>query len=117
MGQDDAEFQARFRAFLQALAILGWTIGRNVRIDTRWTTPNAAGIRRHAPESLTLAPDVILAHGSSAVGALLQETRTVPVVFPVAAGRRSLQRSMSFQAAQLPAAGSAPLRTAHPGRF
>ena len=80
---DDAEFQAWVGAFLQALALLGWTIGRNVRIDTRWATDNAAEIRRHATELATLAPDVILAHGSSSVGALLQATRTVPIVFPL----------------------------------
>ena len=61
--------------------LLGWTIGRNVRIDTRWATANAA-IRRHAAELAALAPDVILAHGASTVGPLLQATRTVPIVFP-----------------------------------
>ena len=80
---DDAEFQARVGAFLQGLALLGWTIGRNVRIDTRWATANAAEIRRHAAELAALAPDVILAHGASTVGPLLQATRTVPIVFPV----------------------------------
>jgi putative ABC transport system substrate-binding protein len=80
---DDAEFQARVGAFLQALAHLGWTIDRNVRIDTRWATSNAAEIRRHAAELAALAPDVILAHGASTVGPLLQATRTVPIVFPV----------------------------------
>jgi putative ABC transport system substrate-binding protein len=80
---DDADYQARIGAFLQALALSGWTIGRNVRIDTRWATPNAAEIRRHAAELVALAPDVILAHGASTVGPLLQATRTVPVVFPV----------------------------------
>jgi putative ABC transport system substrate-binding protein len=80
---DAPEYQARFGAFLQALALLGWTIGRNVRIDTRWATTNAADIRRHAAELAALAPDVILAHGASTVGALLQATRTVPIVFPV----------------------------------
>jgi hypothetical protein len=44
---DDADFQARVGAFLQALALLDWTIGRNVRIDTPWATTNAAEIRRH----------------------------------------------------------------------
>jgi putative ABC transport system substrate-binding protein len=88
---DDAEFQARLGAFLQALALLGWTDGRNVRIDTRWATPNAAEVRRHAAELVALAPDVILVHGTSAGGPLLQATRTVPVVFasvadPVGAG-------------------------------
>src|SRR6266516_1863104 len=80
---DDAEFQARVGAFLQGLQQSGWSIGRNVRIDTRWATANAADIRRHAAELAALAPDVILAHGTSTVGPLLQATRTVPVVFPV----------------------------------
>jgi putative ABC transport system substrate-binding protein len=81
---NDLQFQTFVGAFLQGLALLGWTIGRNVRIDTRWATANAADIRRHAAELAALAPDVILAHGAAAVGALLQATRTVPVVFPVA---------------------------------
>ena len=80
---DDADYQARVGAFLQALALLGWTIGRNVRIDTRWAGANAADIRRHAAELAALAPDVILAPGASTVGPLLQATRTVPIVFPV----------------------------------
>jgi len=88
---DDAEFQAWVGAFLQGLGQLGWTIGRNVRIDIRWATANADGIRRHAAELAALAPDVILAHGASTVGPLLQATRTVPIVFvnvadPVGAG-------------------------------
>jgi len=81
---DDAVYQTRVGAFLQALALLGWTVGRNLRIDTRWATPNAADIRRHAAELAALAPDVALAHGASAVAAMLQATRTVPIVFPSA---------------------------------
>src|SRR5499427_1046432 len=65
---DDAVFQARLAAFYQGLALLGWTIGQNVRIDTRWATANTAEIRRHAAELAALTPDVILAHGSSTVG-------------------------------------------------
>jgi putative ABC transport system substrate-binding protein len=80
---DDAEFQARVAAFLQGLQQLGWTNGRNVRIETRWATANASEIRRHAAELSALAPDVILAHGTSTVAPLLQATRTVPIVFPV----------------------------------
>jgi putative tryptophan/tyrosine transport system substrate-binding protein len=80
---DNAQFQAWVGAFLQALALLGWTIGRNVQIDTRWATPNAADIRRHAAELVALAPDVILAYGFSTVGLVLQATRTIPIVFPV----------------------------------
>jgi ABC-type uncharacterized transport system substrate-binding protein len=79
---DDPAFQAWVGAFLQALALLGWTIGRNMRIDIRWATANAAEIRRHAAELVALAPDVILASGSSTVGPLLEATRTVPIVFP-----------------------------------
>jgi putative tryptophan/tyrosine transport system substrate-binding protein len=81
---DNAEFQTRLAAFHQALEQSGWIIGRNVRIDTRWATANAADIRRHVAELVALTPDVILAHASTTVGPLLQATRTVPVVFPVA---------------------------------
>jgi len=80
---DDAEFQAWFGAFLQGLQQAGWSIGQNVRVDTRWATSNAAAIRKHAAELAALAPDVILAHGASTVGPLLQATRTVPIVSPV----------------------------------
>jgi len=55
-----------------------------VVIDTRWATANAAEVRRHAAELVALAPDVILAHGAGVVGALLQVTRTIPIVFPIA---------------------------------
>jgi ABC-type uncharacterized transport system substrate-binding protein len=80
---DDPEYQARVGAFLQALALLGWTIGRNMRIDIHWATARADEIRKHATELVALAPDVILAHGASTVGPLLQATRTVPIVFPL----------------------------------
>jgi putative tryptophan/tyrosine transport system substrate-binding protein len=80
---DDVVFQTRVGAFLQVLAELGWTNGRNVRIDTRWAGAGANDIRRHAAELAALAPDVILAHGAQTVGPLLQETRTVPIVFAV----------------------------------
>jgi putative ABC transport system substrate-binding protein len=80
---DDAEFQSRVGAFLQGLQQSGWSIGRNLRIEMRWASTNAADIRRYAAELVTLQPDVILAHGSSTVGPLLQVTRTVPIVFPL----------------------------------
>jgi putative ABC transport system substrate-binding protein len=79
---DDLQYQARVGAFLQGMQEAGWIIGRNIRIDTRWATTNAADIRRQATELAALAPDVILAYGASTVGALLQATRTVPIVFP-----------------------------------
>jgi hypothetical protein len=71
---DNAVFQAWVQAFVQGLALLGWTIGRNVRIDTRWATTYAAEIHKHAVELAAQAPDVILAHGASAVGPMLQAT-------------------------------------------
>jgi putative ABC transport system substrate-binding protein len=88
---DDAQYQAWAGAFVQALAESGWSVDRNLSIDTRWTTANADAIRRHAAELVALAPDVILAPGASTVGPLLQVTRTVPIVFaivgdPVGAG-------------------------------
>jgi len=81
---DDPVWQARIGAFLQALAQSGWIIGRNVRIDTRYATPDAAELRRQAAELAALAPDVILAGGTSTVGPSLQATRTVPIVFTLA---------------------------------
>jgi putative ABC transport system substrate-binding protein len=89
---DDPENQARMAAFLQGLAQLGWTDGRNVRIDTRWATTNADDLRRHAAELAALTPDVLVAaSGTSTVAPLLQATRAVPIVFvavvdPVGAG-------------------------------
>jgi ABC-type uncharacterized transport system substrate-binding protein len=82
---DDPVFQARLVAFYQELALLGWTIGRNVRIEPRWATANADELRRHAGELAAFAPDVILATGDSTIPPLLQATRTIPVVFPLAA--------------------------------
>jgi ABC-type uncharacterized transport system substrate-binding protein len=80
---DDPVFQARLAAFYQGLALLGWNIGRNVRIETRWATTDVAEIRRHAAELVALAPDVILAAGDSTVPPLLEATRSVPIVFPI----------------------------------
>jgi len=80
----DAVFQARLTVFQQELAQLGWSIGGNLRIDTRWATTNPAEIRKHAAELVAVAPDVILSTGDSTVPPLLQATRTVPIVFPVA---------------------------------
>ena len=82
---DDAEYQAWVGAFLQELAKSGWSIGHNVRIDIRWATDNSDAVRRHAAELAALAPDVVLAPGASALGPLLQVTRTVPIVFAIVA--------------------------------
>jgi putative tryptophan/tyrosine transport system substrate-binding protein len=88
---DDAELKARIAAFQQGLRELGWTDGRNVRIDVRWGAGDADRIRSSAAELVALAPDVILAVASAPVAALLQTTRAVPIVFatvadPVGAG-------------------------------
>jgi putative tryptophan/tyrosine transport system substrate-binding protein len=91
LGADDPQGQARFIAFVQGLQELGWTDGRNVRIDTRWAAGDADRFRRYAAELIALAPDVVLASGGTGAGALLQATRTIPIVFtqtqdPVGAG-------------------------------
>jgi putative ABC transport system substrate-binding protein len=91
LAADDPAGQSRFVAFVQALQELGWTDGRNVRIDTRWAAGDAERFRRYAAELVALSPDVILASGGTGVGALLQVSRTIPIVFtqtqdPVGAG-------------------------------
>ena len=88
---DDAEGQARVAAFQQVLQQLGWSDGRNVRIDTRWSTNDIGHTRIAAAELAALAPDVILATGTVSVAALQEVTRTLPIVFvlvsdPVGAG-------------------------------
>jgi putative ABC transport system substrate-binding protein len=84
-GADDTHYQTWMGAFLQGLALSGWIVGQNVRIDARWATANADAVRRHAIDLAASAPDVILAPGASSVGPLLQATRTVPIVFAVVA--------------------------------
>jgi ABC-type uncharacterized transport system substrate-binding protein len=88
---DDPESQARNAAFLRGLSELGWTVGRNVRIDYRWAAGDADNIRKYAAELVALAPDVILGAGNPIVAALQQATGTLPIVFagvadPVGAG-------------------------------
>src|SRR5262249_53116284 len=88
---DDPEGQARIAAFHQGLQEWGWTLGRNAQIDVRWGAVDADNSNRYAAELVALAPDVILASASAAMGALQQTTRTVPIVFvtiidPVGAG-------------------------------
>jgi putative ABC transport system substrate-binding protein len=88
---DDPESPARVTRFAQGLQQLGWTDGRNVRIDYRWVAGDADRAHRYAAELVALAPDVILATNSPAVMPLQQLTRTVPIVFvnivdPVGAG-------------------------------
>jgi putative ABC transport system substrate-binding protein len=82
---DDPEFQARVRAFLQELAQLGWAIGGNLQIDMHGAGSNPADIRRHAAQLAASGPDVILAHGALTVRTLIQETRSLPIVFATTA--------------------------------
>jgi putative ABC transport system substrate-binding protein len=91
LSEDDPEAQRLVATFREGLAQLGWTEGRNLRIDYRWSAGDIERIRRYAAELVALAPDVILAYGGSVVGPLQQVTHTVPIVFvevidPVGAG-------------------------------
>jgi putative ABC transport system substrate-binding protein len=88
---DDPDGQVRSAAFVRGLQQLGWTDGRNIRIDYRWGAGDADNMRKYAAELVALAPNVILASGTASVAPLLQATRTVPIVFvqvtdPVGAG-------------------------------
>jgi ABC-type uncharacterized transport system substrate-binding protein len=78
---DDPVGQTRIAAFLQGLQQLGWSVGRNVQIDTRWAAGDADRIRTYAAELVALAPDVILTTGSATVGPLQRASRAVPIVF------------------------------------
>jgi putative ABC transport system substrate-binding protein len=78
---DDPEHKARDAAFLQGLGELGWIVGRNLRVDYRWGAGDYERFRAMAAELIALAPDVILAQGSSTVTALQKTSTTVPIVF------------------------------------
>src|SRR5262249_25661686 len=78
---DDPEHKARDAAFLQGLGELGWIVGRNLRVDYRWGAGGYERFRAMAAELIALAPDVILAQGSSTVTALQKTSTTVPIVF------------------------------------
>src|SRR5215470_13024329 len=79
--KDDPRSQANTSAFVQALQQLGWTDGRNVKIDYRWPAGDADKARKYAAELVALAPDVILTVSSPSLTPVLQATRTVPIVF------------------------------------
>jgi ABC-type uncharacterized transport system substrate-binding protein len=83
--EDHPVGQARVAAFLQGLRQLGWTDGRNVRIDYRWSAGDADRVRKSATELIALGPDVVMAFTSAAVAPLRQATSTVPIVFAVVA--------------------------------
>jgi ABC-type uncharacterized transport system substrate-binding protein len=91
LAENDPEGQARDAAFLQELQQAGWTEGRNLRIEHRWSAGDAERIRKNVADLVARAPDVIVAEGSASLVPLLQATRTIPIVFtivpdPVGAG-------------------------------
>jgi putative ABC transport system substrate-binding protein len=91
LAADDPESQRRMTGFVQALQALGWTDGRNVKIDYRWGAGDVELYRRYAAELLALMPDVILVSGTPVMEVLRGLTRTLPIVFvqvadPVSAG-------------------------------
>ena len=83
LAENDPEMQADLTAFREGLQKLGWTDGRNVQIDYRWSAGDAERTRKNVAEIVALAPDVVLA-AAAAVGPLLQASRTVPIVFVLA---------------------------------
>ena len=102
---NDPQGEARVAALRQGLQALGWIDGRNLRTDLSWGAGDADSVRKRAAEVMALAPEVILAAGSSAVAALQQQTRAVPIVFvqvvdPVGGG---FVESLAARAATSPA--------------
>src|SRR6266851_1191702 len=82
LAESDSQAQAYIAAFRDGLQKLGWTEGRNTRIDTRWATPDdAESMQRFAKELVALQPDLILSHVTLTTAALLQQARTIPIIF------------------------------------
>ncbi len=93
--ENDPERQSFVAALREALRELGWAEGRGIRIDTRWATPDdVEAIQRSAKELVTLEPDLILSHNTPTTAALLQQTRTIPIIFATGyrSGRQRLRR-------------------------
>ena len=107
----DPVFKPRLSAFTQAVADLGWTEGRNVRIDLRWASGDIDRIRAIAQELVGLQPDIILTSGTPAAAAVQRQTRTIPIVFgsvadPVASGPRPAARPPEWERHRLRLLGS-----------
>jgi putative ABC transport system substrate-binding protein len=83
--ENDSEAQAWVAAFRDGLQKLGWTEGRNIRIDTRWAASDTEAMQRFAQELVALQPDLILSQITPTTAALLQQTRTIPIVFAMVA--------------------------------
>src|SRR6516165_9822572 len=84
--ESDSDAQAWYAAFREGLRRLGWTVGRNIQIDTRWATPDDVELmRRFAQELVAQQPDLILSSTTPTTSALLQQTHTIPIVFAIVA--------------------------------
>ena len=83
--ESDLEAQARVRAFLEGLQKLGWAEGRNILIDARWATSDAALMQRFAQELVAMQPELILSSSRPTTAALLHQTRTIPIIFAIVA--------------------------------
>jgi putative ABC transport system substrate-binding protein len=79
--ENDSEAQAWVAAFREGLQKLGWREGRNIRMDARWASADAEAMRRFAQELVALQPDIILSQTTPTTAVLLQQTRTIPIVF------------------------------------
>jgi putative tryptophan/tyrosine transport system substrate-binding protein len=109
---DDPEASVRHGAFMQGLQELGWGIGRDVRIDTRWAAGDAGRIRSLAVEVVATGPDVIFTSGFSTIRPLLDATSTLPIVFanvvdPVGAGFVAAWPGLAAMSPASPAMSSA----------
>ena len=102
---DGPDGQARLAAFRQGLQQLGWTDGRNIRIDVRWSGGDDTKMRKNAAEVVALAPNRILAAGSSSMGSLMPISGTVPIVFVIVPIRSApvMSTALRARAATLPA--------------
>ena len=81
LAESDPEGQDFVAAFRDGLQKLGWLESRNIRIDYRWAAGNVESMRRFATELVALQPDLILSHTTPSTAALLQKTRTIPIIF------------------------------------
>jgi putative ABC transport system substrate-binding protein len=84
LAESDREAQSWVAAFREELRKLGWTEGRNIEIDTRWATADVESMKRLAKELVALQPDFILTTTTPATAAMLQHTRTIPIIFVLA---------------------------------
>ena len=83
--ESDSDAQARVAAFRDGLQKIGWAEGRNIKIDTRWAAADIELMKRFAKELVVLQPDLILTSSTPATGAMLQQTRIIPIIFVLVA--------------------------------